>query len=198
MSTEQIGEKLRRLRQECELSLRKVAALVDVDVAILSKMERGERRLSKEIVLKLAKLYKHDAEELLVLFLSDKVLYEIGDEALASRALQMAEKTIAYKAQNATRRLNLINKITSVLKNDGRVTAAWLFGSAARGDAKQGSDVDIMVELNKKMKYSFFDLADIAFQVEKKINRKVDLVEKGYLKDFARKTAQNDWIKIYG
>ena len=43
-----------------------------------------------------------------------------------------------------------------------------------------------------------FDLLNIAFIIENKINRKVDLVEKGYLKDFAMKTAANDLTKIYG
>ena len=43
-----------------------------------------------------------------------------------------------------------------------------------------------------------FDLLDIAHILENKTNRKVDLVEKGYLKDFAMKTASNDLIKIYG
>lgn len=97
MSTKNIGDKLRRLREENELPLRKVAAMVDIDVAILSKMERGERRLTKDIVQKLAKLYKHDTEELLVLFLSDKVLYEIGNEDLALKALHVAEEQIKYQ-----------------------------------------------------------------------------------------------------
>ncbi len=68
MSTETIGDKLRKLREENELPLRKVAAILDIDVAILSKMERGERPLSKDVVTKLAKIYKHDEEELTVLF----------------------------------------------------------------------------------------------------------------------------------
>ena len=57
MSIETIGEKLRHIREEKELPLRKVAALLDIDVAILSKMERGERRITKEIVQKLANIY---------------------------------------------------------------------------------------------------------------------------------------------
>jgi transcriptional regulator with XRE-family HTH domain len=104
MSTESIGDKLRRLREESELPLRKVAALVDIDVAILSKMERGERRLTKEIVQKLAKLYKQDTEELLVLFLSEKVLYEIGDEDLAIKALHVAEEQIKYLSKQNKKR----------------------------------------------------------------------------------------------
>ena len=100
MSTERIGEKLRKLRESKELPLRKVAAAIDIDVAILSKMERGERRSSKEIVQKLANLYNYDLEELLVLYLSEKVLYEIGDEDLALKALQVAEEQIRYQKNN--------------------------------------------------------------------------------------------------
>lgn len=97
MSTENIGDKLRKLREENELPLRKVAALIDIDVAILSKMERGERKLTKEVVQKLAKIYKHDTEELMVLYLSEKVLYEIGEEDLAIKALHVAEEQIKYQ-----------------------------------------------------------------------------------------------------
>jgi predicted nucleotidyltransferase len=198
MSTETIGHTLRRLRIESKLPLRKVAALVEVDVAILSKMERGERRLTKAMVQKLAKLYKYDEEELLVVYLRDKVLHEVGDGQLALKALHVAEKAVSYKAANTADKSTITSSIKAVLKLDGRVEVAWLFGSVARGEARTDSDVDIMVELNKKKKYSFFDLADIAYRIEQKINRKVDLVEKGYLKSFAAKTAQNDWVKIYG
>ena len=76
MSTENIREKLRNFGENNKLPLRKMAAIIDIDVAILSEMERGERRLSREVVLKLAKLYIYDLDELLVLFL-DKVVYEI-------------------------------------------------------------------------------------------------------------------------
>jgi predicted nucleotidyltransferase/plasmid maintenance system antidote protein VapI len=198
MSTETIGHTLRRLRMESKLPLRKVAALVDVDVAILSKMERGERRLTKAMVQKLGKLYKHDTDELMVLYLRDKVLQEVGDDQLAIKALQVAEKAVSYNAANTAAKSTITGAIKAVLKLDGRVEEAWIFGSVARGQARTDSDIDIMVEFNKKKKYSFFDLADIAYRIEQKINRKVDLVEKGYLKSFAAKTAQNDWFKIYG
>lgn len=100
MSTETIGEKLRQLREAKELPLRKVVALLDIDVAILSKMERGERKLSKDIVLKLADIYGHNADELLVLFLSDKIMYEIQDEDLGEKALKVAEKKVKYLKAN--------------------------------------------------------------------------------------------------
>lgn len=100
MSTETIGEKLRGLREKKELPLRKVASLLDIDVAILSKMERGERKLSKDIVIKLAEIYDYNIDELLVFFLSDKIVNEIKDEELGQEALKMAEKRIKFLKKN--------------------------------------------------------------------------------------------------
>ena len=96
MSTETLGEKLRQIRELYELPLRRVSALLDIDIAILSKMERGERKLSKEVVLKLAEIYKCNPEELMVLFLSEKIMYEIQDEDLGEKALKVAEKKVKY------------------------------------------------------------------------------------------------------
>ena len=100
MSTKTIGEKLRHIREEKELPLRKVAALLDIDVAILSKMERGERRITKEVVLKLANIYDYNADDLLVSFISDKILYEIQDEDLGIEALKVAEEKAKYIKAN--------------------------------------------------------------------------------------------------
>ena len=99
MSKEKLGKKLRRLREEHKLPLRKVAALLDIDVAILSKMERGERKLNKEVVLKLAEIYHHDPDELVIMYLSEKILYEIGDEELALKGLLAAEEEVRYRSR---------------------------------------------------------------------------------------------------
>lgn len=96
MSIKTVGEKLRQLREQNEMPLRKVAAMLDIDVAILSKMERGERKLSKEIVLKLAEIYNYNADELLISFLSDKIMFEIQDEDLGEKALKLAEERVKY------------------------------------------------------------------------------------------------------
>ncbi len=103
MSTETIGEKLRYLREQNELPLRKVAALLDIDVAILSKMERGERKLTKDVVLKLADIYKYNADDLFVLFLSEKIMYEIQNEDLGEKALKVAEQRVKYLKANKSK-----------------------------------------------------------------------------------------------
>ncbi len=95
MST--LGLKLRELREQAGLSLRKAAMRTDIDVSILSKMERGERKFSKELVLKLAELYKANADKLVIDFLSEKVLYELEDEDFGLEALKVAEKQLKYK-----------------------------------------------------------------------------------------------------
>lgn len=95
MST--LGLKLRELREQAGLSLRKAAMQLDIDVAILSKMERGERKFSKELVLKLADLYKANPDKLMIDFLSEKVLYELENEDFGIEALKVAEKQLKYK-----------------------------------------------------------------------------------------------------
>jgi transcriptional regulator with XRE-family HTH domain len=99
MSTETTGERLRQIREQRELTLRKAATMIDIDVAILSKMERGERKFTKNIVIQLAKLYGVKKDDLLVLFLSDKIVYELQDEKLGTKALKVAEQRLKYKRE---------------------------------------------------------------------------------------------------
>lgn len=195
---ETLGAKLRKLREQRELPLRTVAAFLDVDQAILSKIERDQRKATRQLVLKLAKYYKVPKDDLLISWLSDKIVYELADEENALKALQVAEESVAYKTKRIQTQTELIREIRKVLVKDDRVISAWLFGSAARGKPKEESDVDIMVELGTGKSYSFFDLIDIAHQIEVKIKKRVDIVEKGSLKKFALQSAQRDMIKIYG
>ena len=93
---ETIGQILRKKRKVLGLLLRQVSAYVDIDQAILSKIERNERKPTKEMLVKLAEILKLDKEELLVQFISDKIAYEIADEDCASKVLKVAEKKINY------------------------------------------------------------------------------------------------------
>jgi transcriptional regulator with XRE-family HTH domain len=94
------GQRLRELREKAGLTLRKAAMQADIDVAILSKMERGERKLTKELILKLAKMYNENPEKLIIDFLSEKVIYELKDEEFGLQALKVAEKQIKYMRTN--------------------------------------------------------------------------------------------------
>ncbi len=99
---ETIGQILRNKRHELGLLLRQVAAYADIDQAILSKIERNERKPTKEILEKLAEILKLDREELLIEYISDKIAFEIANEDCASKALKVAEKKVKYLKANPT------------------------------------------------------------------------------------------------
>jgi len=88
-----LGEKIRTIRESKSLLLRQVAAYLEIDTALISKIERGERRLTREQVTKLAKYYNVTDEELLTLWLSDKLLDTIENDPFAMQGLNKA-KTI--------------------------------------------------------------------------------------------------------
>jgi HTH-type transcriptional regulator, competence development regulator len=93
---ENLGKTIRKLREEKKLPLRKVADYLDIDQAILSKIERGQRFASREQVIKLAGFFNIDESSLLVAWLSDKLVTEVADEDIALEALQAAEKKVEY------------------------------------------------------------------------------------------------------
>ncbi|NMD15759.1 MAG: transcriptional regulator, partial [Bacteroidales bacterium] len=66
--------------------------------AILSKIERGERKATRDQINKLAEILDINKETLVIQYLSEKILYELKDEDLGIQALKVAEKTIKYGA----------------------------------------------------------------------------------------------------
>ena len=99
-----LGDTIRKLREDKELPLRTVAAFLDIDQAILSKIERGQRKPTREIVVKLAEYFKVKENDLLVAWLSDKLVYEVEDEDMALKALQVAEERVKYITKNKGRK----------------------------------------------------------------------------------------------
>ena len=93
---ESFGSRLRHLRDKHQLPLRTAAAYLDIDQAILSKIEHGHRKATREQVVKLSKYFKTSEKEFLITWLSDKLAFEIKDEELAIQALKEAEKKVDY------------------------------------------------------------------------------------------------------
>jgi hypothetical protein len=79
--------------------LREVAAALKVDPSFLSRVEGGNKRATRGQVMELAEILREDAGKLLVLYLSERVVYELRDEDLAIEAIMAAEKFIRYKAK---------------------------------------------------------------------------------------------------
>ena len=74
---------------------------------------------------------------------------------------------------------------------------AWVFGSFARGEETPESDLDLLVDYDHEVKISLLDIVRFKLDIEKKIQREVDLVENGYLKLFAVASAERDKYLIY-
>jgi transcriptional regulator with XRE-family HTH domain len=90
------GEIIRQRREEKALLLRHVAAQLDIDTAMLSKVERGERNAKREHVVMLSKILELDTKELLTLWLADRVYEVIEDEEVGLNALKVAEEQANY------------------------------------------------------------------------------------------------------
>jgi transcriptional regulator with XRE-family HTH domain len=94
---ETLGENIRRLREEQNVQLRKVAAFIDVDQAILSKYEHGIRNPRREQVIQLAKYFNVDEKPLLIKWLAEKVMLELNDDEHSQEALHLAKQMVRKK-----------------------------------------------------------------------------------------------------
>lgn len=74
---------------------------------------------------------------------------------------------------------------------------AWLFGSYARGEETERSDVDILIQYDDNAKIGLLRHADLIISLEKILNRSVDLVTEGSLLSWVRPYVDADKILIY-
>ena len=75
---------------------RQLAAILEIDTPMFSKIERGDRRAKREQVITLTQQFKVDERELLTLWLADKVLDALkeGDDKLKQEAIKVAQKVL--------------------------------------------------------------------------------------------------------
>ncbi|MCR5157841.1 MAG: nucleotidyltransferase family protein [Prevotella sp.] len=77
------------------------------------------------------------------------------------------------------------------------VLKAWLFGSYARGEEREDSDVDLLVKFDRSLPVGLFAYLRMHRELEEKLGCKVDLVEEGTLRPDVQKTANRDIKVIY-
>lgn len=87
---------LKNAREQKGLKTREVAQILGIDQALISKFESGTRKPTKDQISKLSQLLEIDYETLMIAWLKEKILYEIGDDEFALKALQLAEDEIKY------------------------------------------------------------------------------------------------------
>lgn len=77
------------------------------------------------------------------------------------------------------------------------VTKAWLFGSYARGEEREDSDVDILITLDEDANVGLFRLSSMHLDLQDMLKRRVDLVTEKGLLPFARHSVNHDRRLIY-
>jgi predicted nucleotidyltransferase len=180
------GNLIRTLRLSRGYPLRKVAAALDIDQAILSKIERGQRKIRKEHVIRLAGFFDYDQKEMMLAYLSDRIVHEVGEDEYAKEAMKLAEEKIVSKVSSLQDREKIIKKIAEILNRFPGVSKAWIFGSFSRREDDTHSDIDIAVQTIKG--FSYFDLAEIQYQLENQFKRKVDI---GFVDSFRPEILKN-------
>ena len=91
-----LGNEIKSLRDEQGILQRQVAAYLEIDTPMFSKIERGDRRAKRSQVRQLAKFFHIDEKELLILWLADRILDAIeGEKELQLYAIEVVECELA-------------------------------------------------------------------------------------------------------
>lgn len=85
-------------------------------------------------------------------------------------------------------------QIMPILRKYG-VKRASIFGSAVRGEMKESSDIDILVEIEKDI--SLLDFVALKLELEETLGRKVDLVEFDTIKPRLRERILKEQVVIF-
>ena len=91
------GDTVKQLREERNLPLREVAEALKIDTSMLGKIEKNNRKPTKQLIMKFAEFFNVNDKDLTIAFLSDTVAYQVMDEEdFASEVLKVAERKVKY------------------------------------------------------------------------------------------------------
>ena len=121
---------LKNAREQKNIKTRELAQLIGIDQALISKFENGSRKPTRDQVAKLAQVLEIDYENLMVLWLKERILYEIGEDNLALRAMNMVSEAIenSYISRKSIISTNLKTILDEI---DALIAALNKFDSAS-------------------------------------------------------------------
>jgi len=94
-------------------------------------------------------------------------------------------------------RETISNKIADYFASQP-VLKAWLFGSVARGEENEKSDIDILFVPDRSGRpFTLFTMGGMYMDLRKLLGREIDLVEDGTLRPYAVDNVENYKILIY-
>jgi len=93
---EKLGLQIRILREKANMPLRKLASSLDIDQSTLSKIERGERQFTSDMIPKIASVFSIEYKELQIIFLKEKLLNDLENEKFALEAVIEVQKELKH------------------------------------------------------------------------------------------------------
>lgn len=87
--------------------------------------------------------------------------------------------------------ISFLGKNKDLLKKEFNVTKIALFGSYARNEARKDSDIDIIVDMAD---LDYMKLIDLKEFLEKRFQKKVDVVTFGGVRTFVKRQIDKDII----
>lgn len=105
---------LKNARETKGLKVREVSEKLQIDQALISKFESGQRNPTRKQVVQLAELLDINPEEILILWLKEKILREMDGEELALKALKAAEAELQPQTPKADPLQKLLDEMDAL------------------------------------------------------------------------------------
>jgi transcriptional regulator with XRE-family HTH domain len=93
-SNSELGQRLRNLRVDKQMTLHQVSKEADIDSPMLSKIERGERLPTNEQLQRLCKFFKVSESDLKVMQTAEKIIKEYGFNDTTYEAVRLVEEQL--------------------------------------------------------------------------------------------------------
>ncbi len=95
-----------------------------------------------------------------------------------------------------TKAIKAITKHSNDIRSFG-VEHLYLFGSTVRGDAGSGSDVDIFVDLDRRARFSLFDLMELREYLGRILRARADVFPRQGLHRVIRRDIEREAVRVF-
>jgi uncharacterized protein len=97
---------------------------------------------------------------------------------------------------SASATINQLKSLEAKLRADG-VCALYLFGSYARGEETEQSDIDLLFDINPQVRFSLFDQARIGRELAEILNAKVDFIPRRALHPVIKDRVEAEKVTVF-
>lgn len=200
MHSQTFGEKLKKLRLNLGYTLKFVAEQLDYNPRALSEIEKNKRKISLDLIEKLANIYQVSHRDLMMKHLSEEVYYHLKSLDYAEEVLKNVSKRLKREGRGTTEEKRK-DKIFASIKDyfsSKPIEKAYVFGSFAKQtNVSKDSDLDLLVVFKKPNKITLLDLIEMKEELSNKTGRSIDLVEEGQELDSIKNLIHQEKVLVY-